>query len=124
MHLRMKWNVCYVLLETATLAYLFVHAFDPVRVIARFSLVALLSLGLSWWWDIKLRRRFLQEQQQQQVDRVQTGGTATAVAVAMGGKSGKLALPAGGADEELKEKGGRSMEGGFEDRGPSKQHIE
>jgi hypothetical protein len=60
----MKWNVGYIFLETATLVYLFVHEFDPVRVIARFSLVALLSLGLSWWWEIKLRRRFLLEQQQ------------------------------------------------------------
>jgi hypothetical protein len=58
-HLRLKWNVGYVLLETGTLAHLFAHHFDARVVMVRFSLVALLSLGLSWWWDIKLRRRFL-----------------------------------------------------------------
>ena len=85
-HLRLRWNVGYVLLETATLAYLFAHHFDPQVVIVRFSLVALLSLGLSWWWDIKLRRRFVLEQQQEVQRRTvaAAGGKAVSLAAAEG----------------------------------------
>jgi hypothetical protein len=59
-HLRMKWNIVYVLTEAAVLSYMFAHLFPVTRVVVRFGGAALLSLGLAWWWDVHLRRKFLE----------------------------------------------------------------
>jgi hypothetical protein len=77
-HLRMRWNVVYVLTEAAVLGYMFAHVFPVMRVVVRFGGAAVLSLVLAWWWDQQLRRKFLEGRHAKAVDSCAAAAAAAA----------------------------------------------
>jgi hypothetical protein len=89
-HLRMKWNVVYVLAEAAVLSYMFAHLFPVTAVVVRFGGAAMLSLVLAWWWDLQLRRRFLEGR------RAKVAGSCAAAACASSSGRGAHGSSLGG----------------------------